>query len=561
MPIDVQLVIAPDLPPPVDDDATQLFKRAAKKARLLHEDIAEARVIRVSFDARRRERNWRVVVRLWQTGEIVPERVGSTPEPIATPTADAPHALIVGSGPAGMFGALEFLRQGWRVTVLERGRDVRTRRRPLQSIYRGEGIDPDSNYCFGEGGAGTYSDGKLYTRSGNKRDVRRVLATLVQHGAPRSILVSWRPHIGSNKLPEVVTSLREAIVGAGGSVRFGMRAEELVRDGSRVVGIVARDLDQDTLETISADAVILAAGHSAPDVLDMAEDAGAKLEAKGFAMGLRIEHPQSWLDEHQYGGLAETCDLPASFYELATESQDRGVWSFCMCPGGFIVPAGTVFGRIVVNGMSLSRRDSPYANSGLVVGIEPEDWSGERGRAWGWEELLQRARALGENVPEKLPEAPGDDPRFGEVLQVALERVAGAAGGGANRAPAQRADAFAAGSTDDHELRPTSYKPGVVGCDLAALLPVGMRDRLRDALVRLDEQLPGFAGPTGLIVGVESRTSAPVRMTRDQETCESPTVPGLYPCGEGAGFAGGIVSAALDGERVARAAAKSKSAN
>ncbi|MEX1024188.1 MAG: FAD-binding protein [Planctomycetota bacterium] len=551
MPHDVELVLPPETAPPFDDDATGLVRRAAKKARI--DAVAAARVVRVSFDARRRMRNWRVVVRLWEPGEDVPVPVASTPTPIAPPPAGAPRAVVVGSGPAGLFAALEFLRQGWHVTVLERGQDVRARRRPLRAIQRGLAIDPDSNYCFGEGGAGTYSDGKLYTRSGSKRDVRRVLATLVEHGAPRSILVSWRPHIGSNRLPEVVRNLRHSIEAAGGAVRFGLRAEELRRDTERVTGVVARDVVSGALETFDADAVVLATGHSAPDALAQAERAGAPLEPKGFAMGVRIEHPQSWLDQHQYGGLRETCDLPAAFYELAASEHD--VWSFCMCPGGFIVPAGTVTGRTVVNGMSLSRRDSPFANSGLVVGIQPEDWCGVRGRAWGWDELLVRARDLGEDVPVQLPGAPGDAPRFGEHLQAALERVAGAAGGGANRAPAQRADAFLAGRGDDLGLLPTSYRPGVVGVDLGRLLPRGLVERLGAALVELERQLPGYAGPDALLVGVESRTSSPVRVARDEETLESPGAPGLHPAGEGAGYAGGIVSAALDGERVARAVA------
>lgn len=553
MPTDVQLVLPPEVLPPDSDDATGLVRRAAKKARLAPADIAEARVLRVSFDARRRERNWRVSVRLFAHGEEIPPRVADEPRAIAPPAPGAPRALVVGAGPCGLFGALEFLRRGWHVTVLERGRDVRTRRRPLRAIQRGEGIDPDSNYCFGEGGAGTYSDGKLYTRSGSKKDVRRVLASLVEHGAPRSILVSWRPHIGSNKLPGVVTRLRESIEAAGGVVRFGARVEELVVEAGRVRGVVVRDLDARTQSTLEADAVVLATGHSAPDALDLAQHAGAQLEAKGFAMGVRIEHPQRWLDEHQYGGLRESCDLPASFYELATETDERGVWSFCMCPGGFIVPAGTVFGRSVVNGMSLSRRDSPYANSGLVIGIEPEDWCGERGLEWGWKELLERALDAGEDVPTELPRTRADAPRFGEALQRALERVAGVAGGGSNRAPAQRVDAFLGGPGGDLELRPTSYVPGLVGTDLWTVLPRGMAERLCKGIAALDRKLPGFGGPEGLLVGVESRTSSPVRLARSAETLESPTLPGLFPAGEGAGFAGGIVSAALDGERVARA--------
>ncbi|MCZ6598091.1 MAG: NAD(P)-binding protein, partial [Planctomycetota bacterium] len=454
----------------------------------------------------------------------------------------------VGSGPAGMFCALDLLAAGFRVTVLERGRDVRGRRKPIAQINRGKDVDPDCNYCFGEGGAGTFSDGKLYTRSGAKDEVRGVLETLVAHGAPPDILVSWRPHIGSNRLPEVVTALRETIVRSGGEVRFGARAEKIRTraDGERrrVKAVTFRDLASGKPDRIECDAVVLATGHSALDAVLMAQQAGARLEAKGFAMGVRVEHPQSWLDEIQYGGLRGEHDLPASFYELTTEAGHTGVYSFCMCPGGFIVPATTASDRVVVNGMSLSRRDSPYANSGLVVAIEPADWCGGRGVAWGWLELLGR---------DRLPDAPADDPLFGVRLQLALEQHAARAGGGKNRAPAQRADDFVAGKGATREPMRTSYRPGLTAVDLGQMLPRGLARRIRTAVRRFDEQLPGFRSEIGQLVGVETRTSSPVRVARDPDTLESRELAGLYPCGEGAGYAGGIVSAALDGRRVATA--------
>ena len=301
----------------------------------------------------------------------------------------------------------------------------------------------------------------------------------------------------------------------------------------------------------SADAVVLATGHSALDALLLAREAGARLEPKGFAMGVRAEHPQPWLDERQYGGLRATSELPASFYELTAQAEGRGVYSFCMCPGGFIVPATTAADRVVVNGMSLARRDSPYANSGIVVALEPEDWCGERGRAWGWEELLRAAGDRGE-----LPPEPAAEPLFGARLQQALERLAARAGGGRGRAPAQRADAFLAGRGEAPEPRATSYRPGLAACDLGSLLPRGIAERLREGIAEFGERLPGFATGLGQLVGVESRTSSPVRLARDRESCESPGLRGLYPCGEGAGFAGGIVSAALDGRRVAAALAR-----
>jgi uncharacterized protein len=303
-----------------------------------------------------------------------------------------------------------------------------------------------------------------------------------------------------------------------------------------------RDLDADRVETVRADAVVLATGHSARDAVAMAARAGARLEAKGFAMGVRIEHPQPWLDQRQYGGLRGACDLPPAFYEVTTQADGRGVYSFCMCPGGVVVPASTAASRVVENGMSLSRRDSPFANAGLVVQIDPADWCGAAGAAWGWGAL-----DVG-----PLPAAPGDDPLFGVRLQEALEARAAMAGGGGNRVPAQRADSFLAGDGPPAALV-TSYRPGVAPVRLDEVLPAGMTSRLRAALRDFERRLPGFAGAEAQLLGVESRTSSPVRVVRDPTTMASPDVAGLYPCGEGAGYAGGIVSAAIDGWRTAAA--------
>jgi uncharacterized FAD-dependent dehydrogenase len=543
VPREVVLRIPPSAEEPSPDAAAlgELLRRAG----VAPSAIGEARVRRVSFDARRRERCWRVVVDVWAPGEPVPPAPRTTPPDLAPPPPGAPHVVVVGSGPAGLCCALDALAAGLRVTVVERGRDVRARRHGLAAANRGQAIDPDSNYCFGEGGAGTYSDGKLYTRSGRRDDVRGVLELLVAHGAPADVLTSWRPHIGSNRLPQVVAALRETIRRAGGIVRFATRAETLVTDGGRVTGVVVRDLDGDGVETLAAAAVVLATGHSAPDALVMAARAGAPLAPKGFALGVRIEHPQPWLDRRQYGGLRDDHALPAAFYELAEQVDERGVYSFCMCPGGFIVPASTASSRVVVNGMSLRRRDSPFANSGLVVQLEPADWCGEAGRRLGLDALVGA-----------LPDAPEADPLFGVRLQEALEARAAAAGGGANRAPVQRADAFVEGRGATPPPLPTSYRPGLVATDLATVLPAGVVARLRDGMRAFDRRLPGFVGEQGQLVGVETRTSSPVRVLRDPETLESPGVRGLHPSGEGAGWAGGIVSAALDGRRVARAIAR-----
>ena len=560
MPDDLTLTIPPETGLGPLDDEGRWRRAAAKKLKRSADSFAAVRVVRVSFDARPRHRGWRVLVRAWERDETPPPRPVTEPPTFTPPSADARRVVVIGSGPAGLFCALDLLAAGFAVTVVERGRDVRTRRRPIARLHRGEPVDPDCNYCFGEGGAGTYSDGKLYTRSGRKSEVRGVLETLVAHGASPEILVSWRPHVGSNRLPRVVRALRETILRSGGAVAFAHRAVEIERGtGGGVRAVEAIELDTGTRVGFPADAVVLATGHSALDALRMARRAGAELEAKGFAIGVRIEHPQAWVDERQYRGLRATCELPPAAYELTSQVEGRGVYSFCMCPGGFIVPASSAPERVVVNGMSLSRRDSPFANAGLVVALEPEDWCGEAGGQWGWDEVLRRAAESGAVeagfLPRGLPARPEDDPLFGVRLQIALETVAARLGGGANRIPAQRSDAFVEAAGIGPTPSRTSYRPGAVACDLGELFPRGIIDRLRGGLRDFEGKLPGFVGEAGQLLGVESRTSSPVRLRRDPETRQCASVAHLYPCGEGAGFAGGIVSSAIDGRRTARAIA------
>jgi uncharacterized protein len=436
-----------------------------------------------------------------------------------------PAVIIVGAGPAGMFCAYELARAGIRSVIVDRGKQVQARRRDLKGLTQHGHVDTDSNYCFGEGGAGTYSDGKLYTRAHKRGDIRDVIEILALHGAPESILVDARPHIGSNKLPKVITAMRERLASVGSEMRFGARVTELVVRDGRAVGVRLADGGE-----LIGRAVVMATGHSARDVHSLLLAAGVRLEAKPFAMGVRIEHPQPLIDRIQYGRHAGHVKLPAAAYRLAfTPDDKRGAFSFCMCPGGWIVPASTEPDGLVVNGMSLSRRDSPYANSGLVVAIELAD--------------IQR---LGLALP-----------LGGVELQRRLEQAAAKAGGGSLRAPATRATDFVRGKPSS-TVPATSYQPGLAATNIGEVLDstgVPLAQRLREALPVFDKQMRGYLSDEAVLVGVESRTSSPVRVPRDAQRLESPDVVALYPCGEGAGYAGGIVSAALDGIRVARAIA------
>jgi uncharacterized FAD-dependent dehydrogenase len=440
------------------------------------------------------------------------------------------RVVIVGDGPAGLFCAYELARAGISSIVLDRGKPVQPRRHDLAGLNQHGRVDPDSNYCFGEGGAGTYSDGKLYTRADKRGDVRDVLEILARHGAPEAILTDARPHIGSNKLPNVITAMRTHLQSCGVAFRFGhtVVGVELEHGGAHAGRACAVRLAGGA--TLAAEAIVLATGHSARDVLVMLDQLGVRLEPKGFALGVRIEHPQPLIDAIQYGRAAGHPKLPAAAYRLAHSEHGRGVFSFCMCPGGFIVPAATDADGLVLNGMSLSRRSSRFANSGLVVGIEPQD--------------VESAGFAG--------------PLGGVELQRRIERAAMLAGGSSLAAPATRAPDFLRGRASS-SVPVTSYQPGLVAGDVAEVLDAaGLRlsVRLRAALVRFARQMPGYGSDEAVLAGVESRTSSPVRVPRDPASLQCAGLPSLYPTGEGAGYAGGIVSAALDGMRVARAIAR-----
>lgn len=428
------------------------------------------------------------------------------------------RVIIVGAGPAGYFAALELLEHGITPIVLDRGKDVRTRRRDLRAIQQDGVVNEHSNYCFGEGGAGTYSDGKLYTRSHKRGSIAKVLRLLVEHGATRDILVDAHPHIGSNKLWLVVQEIRETIRRHGGEVHFDSYVTDFLLTNDRIHGVV---LDNGT--EMTAQAVILATGHSARDIFRLCVRRGIDVETKPFAIGVRIEHPQPLIDEIQYHQRPRDPLLPASSYSLVCQVADRGVFSFCMCPGGLIVPSATAPGEIVVNGMSMSRRDSPFANSGTVVAVDEDDWIDHRDHG----------------VLAALE------------YQAHVERATFAANGdGSQRAPAQRLTDFL-----DHRvsasLPATSYIPGHVSVDLHGVLPSPVRKRLEAGIRQFSSSMRGYLTNEAVMVAVESRTSSPVRIPRDRTTYEHIRIRGLYPCGEGAGYAGGIVSAALDGQNVA----------
>ena len=433
----------------------------------------------------------------------------------------ATEVVVVGSGPAGLFASLRLIELGLKPILLERGKEVLPRKRDIALINRNLEIDPDSNYAFGAGGAGTFSDGKLFTRSKKRGDYNKALQTLVFHGATPEILYEAHPHIGTDKLPRIISNICQTIISSGGEIHFSSKVTgfEIDHSRSRIRGVWVGD------KLIEGAAVVLATGHSAKDIYHTLHHDGVRLEAKGFAMGVRIEHQQRLIDSIQYHMPERNEYLPAASYSLVNQVEGRGVYSFCMCPGGFIVPAMTDAAQSVVNGMSPSGRNSRWANSGLVTEVRPEDYA----------YLMEEHGALA-----------------GLVFQQQLEEAARVNGGDKQIAPAQRVSDFVAGRASS-SLPATSYIPGLVSSRLDKWMPEFMASALRKGIASFDRKMRGYVTPDAIVVGVESRTSTPVRIPRDGETLMHPEMQGLFPSGEGAGYAGGIVSAALDGERVAEA--------
>lgn len=492
-----------------------ILNNAIRQLSLSHN--SSIRIIRKSLDARRKPIRFNILLDILENDEKTPAAIHFDFKDVRQKR----HVVIIGAGPAGLFAALKLIEQGIKPIIIERGKDVKARRRDLAQITRHNTVNPESNYCFGEGGAGTYSDGKLYTRSTKRGDVNRILQLLVFHGAEPHILYEAHPHIGTNKLPGIITRMRETIEQYGGEVHFNTKLTDIITERNVVKAVQLTHNETKAVDTIHTQKVILATGHSARDIFELLHRKHILIEAKPFALGVRIEHPQALIDSVQY-----KCDtrgeyLPPASYSIVNQSIGRGVFSFCMCPGGIIAPAATAPGEIVVNGWSPSKRNNEFANSGLVVSIEQKDFL-----------PFEKQGALA-----------------GLYFQSSVEQKAFAATQNL-QAPAQRVADFV-NKKHSAVLPDCSYLPGLQSHVLDDILPPFVSASLRDALQTFGKKMKGYVSNEAVMVATESRTSSPVRIPRDKETLEHPQIKGLYPCAEGAGYAGGIVSAAMDGERCA----------
>ncbi len=514
---EVEIRIAPE----DAEDHVALKELLAKASKIPIKDILGYQLLRRSLDARFRPPVYMIKALVFTHSLL---------HPVTKELEDLPNVSkarevhIIGSGPAGYFAALECIKSGLRPIILDRGKDVQARRKDLRAIQQDGIVNPHSNYCFGEGGAGTYSDGKLYTRSVKRGNIESVLKILVECGANSEILIDAHPHIGSNKLPGIISTMRKTIESHGGQILFNSWVNDIIIADTSPRHIKAIQINEN--EIIDIENLILATGHSARDIFQLLVEKKVVIEAKPFALGVRVEHAQGFVDECQYGISPRGDLLPAASYALNAQVDNRGIFSFCMCPGGLIVPAATAPGEIVVNGMSLSRRDSPFANAGVVTSVELED--------------LQEFKSHG--------------PLMGVAFQRSVEQKMFQLGDGTQAAPAQRITDFIKKRESEH-LPVTSYIPGIFPAPLHEVLPSWIYERLKYGIIGFDHKMNGFIYPDAIVVATESRTSSPVRIPRKANGVHI-EIEGLYPCGEGAGYAGGTVSAAMDGQFTGKAVAK-----
>ena len=501
----VQIVIKPQQ----QEDLEFIYRLGLQKAKLNPNEVIDWRIRKRSLDARKASIKLNVQLEFWKVGEV--REVAQAWR--AKTVNPEKKVAIIGAGPAGLYAALRAIEAGITPVVFERGKDVRARRRDLAAINKEQTVNPESNYCFGEGGAGTYSDGKLYTRSKKRGNVLKALEWLVHFGASDDILVEAHPHIGTNKLPAIITAMREAVIAHGGAVHFNAKLTDIKIENNNIKGL---EINGDTWHDFSE--VVLATGHSARDIFYLLHKRGVTIAAKPFALGVRVEHTQELINNIQYHGDHQNPYLPPASYALVEQVNGMGVYSFCMCPGGIIAPCATEAEEVVTNGWSPSKRNNPYANSGIVVSVSPED----------------------------LPNYKENDPFVCLDFQKKVEYDCWVAGGKTQRVPAQRMIDFVQGKTSA-DFPKTSYQPGIVSVNLAEVLPPLIAKRLQKAFVKFGRKMNGYYTNEAVLHAPESRTSSPVSIPRDPNTLEHIDIKGLYPCGEGAGYAGGIISAAIDG--------------
>jgi uncharacterized FAD-dependent dehydrogenase len=491
-----------------------LTTHVAKHIRLDKKEINQVEILKRSIDARQKIVKINLTLRVFINEEPIADKIEL---PYYQDVSQSEEIIVIGAGPAGLFAALKLIEKGLRPIVLERGKDVRERRRDLAAITKHHLVNEDSNYCFGEGGAGTYSDGKLYTRSKKRGDVNKILKLLIAHGANKDIAVNAHPHIGTNKLPKIIEAIRETILQYGGKILFNSRVTDLIIKNNEICGVEANGNN-----IINAKKVILATGHSARDIFELLHHKGVHLEAKPFALGVRVEHSQELIDQIQYHCTTRGEYLPPAPYSVVKQVNGRGVYSFCMCPGGVIAPCATAPGEVVTNGWSPSKRDQPTSNSGIVVSLDLKDFA-------AYNEF---------------------GPLSGLAFQKEIEQKAWHLAGETQKVPAQRLVDFTEGklSTD---IPKTSYQPGTTSVELGTVLPEFIHKSLQYGFKEFDKSMKGYLTNDAVVHAPESRTSSPVRIPRDHKTLEHVQIKGLYPCGEGAGYAGGIISAAIDGEKCA----------